>query len=108
MGTDPPANVRLDLPSWMWGGAVEGYFQAARLQVVGQAPAVGDPQDYTVCALERANRDRPNLVSAEVLAGPGTTDRFALLDAAERSAGGTLPSPARRRSQVQAEMERLA
>ena len=91
----------------MWGGAVEGYFRAARLQVIRPTSAAADLPGHTVQALERTGTGRPSLVSADVLAGPGTTDRFSLLDAAEGSTTGTVPNAPRHPAEVQAEMERL-
>ncbi len=107
MGTDPPRTVRLDLPSWMWGGAVEDYLRAARLRVVEQGPGAGDRTGYSVQALERDSSKRPNLVASDDLGGPGTADRFELLDEAERSAQRPDPAAAKDRREVQDAVERL-
>jgi len=108
MGTDPPRTVRLDLPSWMWGGEVQDYLRAARLRVVEPGLGAGDRSGCSVQALERDSSKRPNLVASNDLGGPGTTDRFELLDEAERSAQRPHPAGAKDRRGVQDAVERLA
>lgn len=66
MATEVPRSARLDLPAWIWGGDVEGYFARARLRAErdDQAGVV------TVQTEERASHEQPKLVRATELSGP--------------------------------------
>lgn len=85
MATNPPKDVVMTLPPWMWNGALDDFMQAARLTVIAGSDLT--PEERRVETLERGARGRPGLVQVHHLAGsPLESDDYTQLAEADSSA----------------------
>lgn len=85
VATSPPRTVKMKLPRWMWGGAVQQFLSNAWL-IEERSSVTGDAVEVETGTVERVRRTKPDLVRVTDIISPTGRAQPEVLAAAENAA----------------------